>query len=417
MGMWYIFMTISLLAGMLELGFSQSLSRSYAYVLGGATKLQKNGLSPGEVSIDVNGDLLASVHFSSKKIYLAIANGGLLLLVLPGSAYIFYVNRSQIPITELFISWLIFSAAVYIGLLSKHFVPLMQGSGKFADFYKSNAISNILFILITAIVLMFRAGLAGIAVAFFVSALIRFLLSHLYSRKYEFHAHINSATVEKTDIYNILHILWPNAWRQGLVVIGAFLILRANTILSSIYLGLEDTATYALSLQMFSVIQSISLTIFNIRQPEISTLIMNDQLKKLRHLVNRSLACVTILFFIGFLSAIFIAPDLIILIKSDTRILPVDMLLVMGLMIFLEMLHTIAASIITSSNEVPFVKPAIFSGVAICLSTIMCFEFISLTIWWLILTQFFIQLTYNNWKWPLWVYKKYYTKRYEISGS
>jgi O-antigen/teichoic acid export membrane protein len=408
MGMWYLFMAISLLAGMLEMGFSQSLARSYVYVLSGADRLQKDGLPAEGYSNRINRDLLASIHFASKRIYLIIALGGLFLLLLPGTYYIWYVNHDQIAESKLLVSWFIFGFSVFISLYSKHYIPLMQGSNRFEDLYKSNALSNIIFIAITAILLSAGFGLLGVSIAFLTAAIARFILSHFYSLSYELHSHIKNIASPKEKLDEILVTLWPNVWRQGLVAIGAFLIIRANTIISSLYLGLEDTAVYSLSLQMFAVIQSISLTFFNIKNSEISTLVMKGERGALKDVINESLIVAILVFFVGFTCAIFIAPNLLELLKSNTTILPSTMLLVMGMMIFLEIVHTMAATVIASSNQVPFVKAAILSGIAICIGTIICFEYVGLSIWWLIMTQFIVQLSYNNWKWPLLVYRRYY---------
>lgn len=407
MGVWYLFMSISILVSMLEMGFSQSLARSYVYVLGGATKLLKSGLSNDSCSQDLNVNLLASLHFACKKIYLVISQVGLIVLIFPGTYYIWYVGHEDIPIIRLFISWGVFCIAMFIGLYSKSYIPLMQGSDKFEDYYKSNALSNIIFIFLIPILLVLEIGLLGIAISFLASSISRMILSYYYTNSYGIHGHIKNIVANKKDMAEILSTLWPNAWRQGLVVVGAFLIIRANTLIASIYLGLDDTAMYSLSLQMFSVIQSISLTIFNLKQSQLSALIMSRDYMAIRGLIKKSVSAAIIIFLIGFAGAVFIAPHLLEAIKSNTRLLSSNMLLAMGIMVLLEMLHSIAASVIASSNQVPFVRSALLSGIAVCFGTIFCLSYFGLSIWWLIVTQACVQLAYNNWRWPLLVYRRY----------
>jgi hypothetical protein len=74
-------------------------------------------------------------------------------------------------------------------------------------------------------------------------------------------------------------------------------------------------------------------------------------------------------------------------------------LLVFGVIIFLELNHSIFGLFITASNHVPFYKAALLAGAAILsFSAVLVGE---LGVWSLILVQGGVQLAYNNWRWPL----------------
>ncbi|HHH1715679.1 TPA: hypothetical protein ACPY4M_004563, partial [Yersinia enterocolitica] len=86
--------------------------------------------------------------------------------------------------------------------------------------------------------------------------------------------------------------------------------------------------------------------------------------------------------------------------------LPLNYLLILGLIYLLEMNHSICATIITSKNKVPFVFASLFSGGLIILLSIILSVHFKYGVLGLILAQGIVQLMYNNWKWPLMVYNE-----------
>ena len=72
-----------------------------------------------------------------------------------------------------------------------------------------------------------------------------------------------------------------------------------------------------------------------------------------------------------------------------------------SIVILLEQNHSLFSSIIVVGNEVPYVKPALLSGLAIVIGSYLTLRFTGWGIMGLILVQGVCQLAYNNWKWPL----------------
>lgn len=65
---------------------------------------------------------------------------------------------------------------------------------------------------------------------------------------------------EKKDSFDVgvLSIIWHNSWREGVVMISRYLIYQSNTILCSLYINLIETASYALAVQILTIISSVS---------------------------------------------------------------------------------------------------------------------------------------------------------------
>jgi len=64
---------------------------------------------------------------------------------------------------------------------------------------------------------------------------------------------------------------------------------------------------------------------------------------------------------------------------------------------------------------VPFVGPALLSGLAVVLLSWIGVKYGRFGLAWLIGSQFVVQLAYNNWKWPWLVYQELYsTKKHTL---
>lgn len=413
LGVWYVFMTISALVTMLDMGFTPTLARNVSYVMGGARRLLKDGLEVLDAPGTVDYGLLKIVIKTARKIFMLIAIGAAVLLGTLGSWYIVYVSHGQVDEQAVLISWAVFVVATVINLYYKYYTPLLQGRGLYAAFYKSSALANIGFIAVTAVLLQLDLGLIAVSIGFLVSALMGRWLSWRYFYDEAFKSQVQQASEASVSSIEIFQTLWHNAWRLGLGVIGAFLILRANTLLSSIYLGLATTAAYALTLQVFSVLQGVSTVVFNVQQPTLARYRVTNQRQELVKTMELGLGCALGLFIFGALMLLWLGSSLIKWIGGQTEFLPVPLLVWIGLMMLLELSHSLAASVIVSGNQVPFVRPALLSGVAVISLSWIGLKYGGFGVAWLIGSQFIVQLAYNNWKWPWLVYQDlYFAEKY-----
>lgn len=408
LGVWYVFMTISTLVTMLDMGFTPTLARNVSYVFSGAKRLLKDGLEASDVLGTVDYGLLKIVIKTARYFFILIAIGATILLATLGSWYILYVTNGQVDRQTILVSWVVFVIATIINLYYKYYTPLLQGRGMYAAFYKSSALANISFVVVAALLLKLNFGLVSISIGFLVSALVGRWLSWYYFYDKRFCANLECASLAPFNSVEIFQILWHNAWRLGVGVIGAFLILRASILLSSAYLGLATTAAYALTLQIYSVLQNMSTVVFGIQQPKLVQYRVLNQFVKFRNLIQIGFSCSLGLFLIGAITFIFLGSFLIQWIGGGTELLSFHLLVWIGFMALLELNHSLAAGVIVTGNKVPFVKSALLSGVAIVLSSWLGLRFAGLGIEWLIASQFFVQLAYNNWKWPWLVCKELY---------
>lgn len=408
LGVWYVFMTISALVSMLDMGFTPTLARNVSYVLSGAKRLQKHGYEVVEQGAKVDYGLISALIAASRRIFMVIAAVALVLLAVPGSAYILYVTSEQLEQQSVLLAWGIFVFATVLNLFFKYYTPLLQGRSLFVGFYKSSALANLGFIAITAILLQANLGLTAVAIGYLISALIGRWLSWRYFYDNSFKEKLEEASVAIVSATEIFENMWHNAWRLGLGVMGAFMILRANTLLSSAYLGLATTAAYALTLQIFSVLQSLATVVFNVQLPKLTQYRVTNQSKSLLKTMELGLTYAILVFACGAVMLMWLGPNLIKLIGGQTALLSTPLLAWSGFMMLLELNHSLAAGVIVTGNRVPFVKSALLSGMMIVFISWWGLKYGGFGVAWLIGSQFVVQLAYNNWQWPWRVYKEFY---------
>jgi O-antigen/teichoic acid export membrane protein len=207
-----------------------------------------------------------------------------------------------------------------------------------------------------------------------------------------------------------MKIVWPNAKKTGIISLGAWLINRSSILISSYFFGLTITSQLGLSLQLLNFVGGLSSLLFYSYQPEITSLIATNKYERLRILVSRTIILQWISSFFGILIVVFIGPVLLEGIGSNASLLPQNLLLIFGLILFLEWNHSTFTSLISLENKIPFLWASIISGFAILLLSLLISLFFNFGILSIILSQGLIQLIFNNWYWP-----KYYLKKNNLS--
>ena len=114
-----------------------------------------------------------------------------------------------------------------------------------------------------------------------------------------------------------------------------------------------------------------------------------------------------VVFISGSVFLILFGELLLTTIQSDIELLPLKLLMFMAIFLFLENNHSMFSAFITSENRVPFVYAAIVSGISVLVLSIVSVNYTHLGLFGLLFSQAIVQLSYNNWKWPLVILKKY----------
>lgn len=414
LGLWYVFGSISALVSLLDFGFSPSIMRNIIYAWSGADKLNKEGTPEMGANIGPNYSLMVNLIYASKRIYLIIATLAGLLLVFLGTPYI--NSLVDYDVNKNLLAWLIYSVGVFLNLYYSYWNPLLKGIGAIKEANQVQVISRVVYLILTIVGLYLGGGLLWLSIMYLVSGLLlRILSKFVFERVSNIKDYYKKDTDYSASIKNLLKTIWPNAKKQGLVTVGAWLITKSTTLLSSYFYGLEDTAQLGLSLQLYGFIGGFSSLLFNSYAPEIISSKLGGNIVRFKQLFARSIVIQWIVSIIGCLAVVIIGPLALRIIGANSSLLPRPILTILGIILILEWNHSTFATLITLTNRVPFLASSLLSGAGIVILSLVLANFTNLGVFGLILAQGIIQIMYNNWYWPRYVCIENETSRYQLA--
>lgn len=336
-----------------------------------------------------------------KKFYGIISVLALIIVVFCGSAYLWTLEYSGDKL-YLLLSWFVYGVATTVIFYFGYFNCILKGRGDQTKMNQSIVLSKLSSIFVTIPLLYLDVGILSIAIGVLVSAIVDRVLVGFFVFDKSQHQTLEAFNVKSEIDYT--KVIWGNAKLMGLVQLGNFLTVRSSVLIVSSVIGLDAAATYGFTLQITSVAVIISSMYFGLQLPLMnSAQIRNDQ-QSIRIAFKCSIGIAWVLFF---LYAVFVSTFgvYIVDVLFDTAtLLPRPMLIIFSMAAFLEMNHSLCTAYLTTRNQIIFMKPMLITGVFIFISS-LAFGYI-FGLWGVILSQFVLQLIYNNWKWPLLAFRE-----------
>ena len=243
-------------------------------------------------------------------------------------------------------------------------------------------------------------GLIAVATANFLSIIINRLVAiHFFYRNGLRKILRNTqATKEK-----LLPILWVNAKKNGLSSLGGYFVQKGNLLFISMFLSLETVASYGLTVNLINILSGVSPLYLGTHITEIYKDRIDNNLPDIRRIFGEGIFVFYLLYILGALCLVLLGPWALELFHSKTQLLPPGPLLLMLFVQFLESNHGMAATLITTRNEVPYLKAALISGFFIALFSLTSLYYTDWGICGVVALTGLVQISYNNWKWPLMV--------------
>jgi O-antigen/teichoic acid export membrane protein len=213
---------------------------------------------------------------------------------------------------------------------------------------------------------------------------------------------IPSSSRNNARSIRLLKTIAPNASRFGLASLSGFMITRSSVFAVTSFVGLPEGGAYAISLQLISAILQVSQLPAQFAMPRLVNLNIQGAKRAIRHTAIRLSIQFAAMFTLGVLLLAFVAPILFMIIGHNVILLPAPLLFFLGVIMMLEGLHSISAFILMTGNKVPFTRAAVLSAIAVIVGTLFV-GWHGWGIWSIIAVQGLVQLSYNNWRWPLMV--------------
>lgn len=396
-GLWFVFVSIAGMAQLLELGFQPILIRNFAYVYAGAKELQAEELPVCE-SGKLDQTLFSDLVIASRRIYLIVSCLAAIFLLAVGTFYIHTLLPDGSDDNRVIFGWGLYALGLIIGFYYGYLNAILQGRGQVAEANKVIVFSRVLFVVLGLLLVIFGFGLVGMGVASIVSMVAsRFLARYfVFSSKYP---EMKNLQPTKTGPKNVVFMLWHNASRFGVVLVGVFLIWRANVLIAASLLGLAEAASYGLAIQLFFMLNTVASVPFNISMPKINTLRAQAKHGEVYQGFSMLLVLSLFMYLLGAIFIVVLGNYFLAIINSPTKLPDSPILWLMLLVFLLEINHGSCANFIATGNKTPFAAAAIITGVAIVLSSLLLTPLLGVL--GLVLAQGGMQVLYNNWKWPM----------------
>ncbi len=394
-GIWLIFIAIGGVNQLIEMGFQPVISRNIGYVLSGAQFLKKNG-SPGNIDKkNIRYDLLYLIYITGKSIYLKITILSGLIGAVFGTIYISIIINELNNQYYYYLSWLLFTIGGLITLKNGLNIAYLSGNGFINHVNYSLILNRLIYLILGGLGLVFGFGILGLSISYLFASIISGLFIKKQINKINI---ISKDYIVNYDIKKLGKILIYSSSRYGVAGIGSFLLQKGNVLVASSFLGAAGASSYALTNSILLSISTIVLGLSNAQMPIINQLAAAKKYVIINYRLKLTLLLGIAIYLSIFFIIFFYGDSFINYIGSKTQILGGSELILFGIVILLELNHSICSTFITSKNIVPFVKAGIYSGILATLLSIAFAEKYGIIA--IILSHGFAQLLYNNWKWP-----------------
>lgn len=404
-GMNYLMLTVSSIVGLMDFGFSPQFGRNFTYVNSGARRLCREGVEE-ERGGSIDWHLLSVLISTARFVYRRLSVLALIVMLTFGTGYIWYLTEGFTNVNNSLYIWILYSFSTYFNIYFSYYSSLLTGSGMIRESSQAAILSKSAYLVLCTLFLLLGWGLFAVVAANFIAPFVQRYVSYRAYFKPELKARLAGQTVTREDIRETFSVIWFNAKKLGINFIGAYAVNKMGMFIIGFFLPLATIGSYGLLTQLTTIVTGIANTMFVTYLPKVSNCRVTGDRPMLKRTISFSMVVGQIIMLAGALGIIFVAPYLLELIKSQTM-LPSRLICVLYLVIVaLELNHSEFASVISTENKIPYVVPSLVSGGVIVLLTFIALKFTTLGLLGVVLVQGIVQAAYNNWRWPLWVFRE-----------
>lgn len=411
-GMYYIFSSLSMLVSFFDFGFGPAFARSISYAWSGAKELNSEG---GSLSYNVepNYYMLKKLIITCRCFYGVIAGFSLILSMSIGTVYIINLSNGQHTYIS---SWLVYAIAIFLNLLFNYYSSLLRGIGAVRLVNKAMVIGRFAQIFMCVLLLNLKFGLIGVAIAYLVYGTLFRVIAKKYFNEYNnLKKRLSDLkeTINKNEIIEMMKILWPNTWKEGIVTISNYVANQGTTLLCSLFFSLYQTGLYSITTQLVQAIVTVSSSLYNTYQPALQSAYANKDKNEQKKLFATIITTYIVLFTFGMIALLTIGRPVLKWIKPEYQ-LQFFVVLGIGVYQFILKYRNCYATYFSSTNRVIYYKAYFISAVLGIILSYATLSFFDIGLAGLIIPQIVSQLCYNAWYWTKKAHSEMQTNSIEL---
>lgn len=391
------FLFIGTLLGMAYLaegGINRVILRATSYFKEGATVLPNNFEEIQEVKSDgkINYKILGQLVQTSFIIYFMLGLISLILFFTIGYFTSENLISKQPNIEEAYVTFGLLSIFAFLYIMQLRWVGLIQGLGHLAEQKRVELVFSLFRIALSILAIVLGYGVLGVVIAMIISVVVAHILY-----KNMFYTYLPKRSIQEYLYFSkeILRKLLPSAWKQSVLSWGSYLIYQGTVLLAVQLNDVKLIASYMLTLQLIYLLMQISNAPAYSYYPTISKAMAKKDITSFKNLLFKSLRISLGLYILGAVILYFLGNQILELIGANALLISGSLLVFMLFMYMLELHHVTHATIYTATNHIPFVLPSLLSGIAIVIGGWLVIDDFGLT--GIVLVQFIVQLSCNNW--------------------
>lgn len=401
-GIWSIFMTITAFSSLLDFGFNPSFARNITYVFSGVNKLSITGyesVKANEIQT-LDYGLLKGVISAMRWFYLRIALFLFLLLSTVGTYYIYFILKNyKGEVKEILIAWILLCLINTYNIFTLYYDSLLQGKGLIKRLKQIDITGYAVYLIIASFLILQGYGIIAIVSAQASSVLIIRWLSYKSFFTEEIKQKLEMALPR--DKEEVLKAIYPNALKIGLTSLGGFIVQKSALIIGSLYLTLNEIATYGISMQLIAVMASLAGIYTATYIPKIVQLRVAQNNQEIKKIYNKGQIILFLTYIGGGLVLLVLGNWVLTVLGSKTTLMPFNILFLAIILSLTESNLIMAGSVLLTKNEVPFFKASLISGFFIITGLLFAFKFLELGFITIVVVPLLVNLCYQAWKWPL----------------
>ena len=404
LGIYYVFLGLSALVPLLDLGFLTSIDRAISYAMSGAKTLHADGVaerSPDQ-AISPNYDLLWKLLDATRRLYKILSMGVLLFLGAWGSYVVnMRVEETSTP-TLTWWAWGLTLAGGVIEMYSGWWNVYLRGLNQVLLCSRILTLAFTLKFLISAGLLLSGGGLLSMPIASFVSSFLQRYLSRHYSLRFlEGHP---CPIISRAEVNSLVKTLWPNSWRTGLYYFSGYIATYGSTFLCLIFLGLGANAAYGLSMQLITISSTMASVWVQVKWPKTYQMLASGECIAVKEMIQPRFRLMIVTYLLAGIIVMLLGPHILEMLHQAgwTRhqaIVDQPWLTLLFIVGLLELHQTFWNMIIIAGNRLPFLWPSVITSTFSFLAALAMLQITSYEIGAFALAPLLCGCVFNYWRW------------------
>lgn len=286
--LWFLFLLLSALHLLCDMGFVQTFSRAIAYAMGGAEQIKIfNYATDRSTNSEVNWSLIKRICSTMYAVYFRLFFISFVIILIGGSLLLIKPISSCQDSATAWLSWTFVLAGSTIFLFGNLYSAYLQGINQIALLRRVEAFCFLGSALTCACVLLARGGLLGLVFSNQIWRAITVVAKRYSCGKVENGRFLDfrRSSLDR----DVFKAVWPSAWRSGLGVFMSYgLIQLSGLFFAQIEAG-KSVASYLLGLRLIQAISQFSQAPFYSKLPILARLNASGSIEKLIALAKRGM--------------------------------------------------------------------------------------------------------------------------------